>query len=44
MNDVDISLEPDGIRVRDHIYTFTQSFTMFIANKDLTERDITDEK
>ena len=32
-NGVDVSLEPNGNRVNDHIYDFTQEITMFITNK-----------
>ena len=42
--DVDILLEPDGVRVKDHIYISTKSFRMFITNQDLTERDVSEEK
>ena len=30
--------------VKDHINTFTKSFTMFFTNENLTERDISDKE
>ena len=44
MNDVHISLAPDGIRVKINIYTFTKGFTKFITNKGATEQDIRGDK
>ena len=44
MNDADIPVVPDVKRVKDHIYTFTNGFAMFVTNKNLAERDIIDEE
>ena len=33
LNDVDTSLEPVGVRVKAHIYTFRSGFTMFFLIK-----------
>ena len=41
MNGVNISLGPAGINLTHSIYEFFRSFTVFITNKDLIERDIT---
>ena len=37
MSDEDVSLEPDGIRVKDNIYNFIKSFAMILAIKGVTE-------
>ena len=41
INDVDVSLVPDGIKLKGKVYDFSKGFSIFITNKDLTERDIT---
>ena len=40
INGVDISLVPDGIKMKSKVYDFFEGFVIFIINKDLTERDI----
>ena len=40
INGVDVSLVPDGIKMKGKVYDFSKGFALFIANKDLTERDI----
>ena len=30
----------NGIKVKDNIYNFLKSFTLFVTNKDVTEKDI----
>ena len=41
MNGVNRSLGPGDINLTDSIYDFFRSFTVFITNKDVKERDIT---
>ena len=40
INDVDVSLVPDGIKIKGKVYDFSKGFALFITNKDVTERDI----
>ena len=40
INDVDVSLVPDGIEMKGKFYDFFKGFALFINNKDVTERDI----
>ena len=40
LNDVDVSLVPDGIKIKGKVYDFSKGFSIFITNKDVTERDI----
>ena len=40
INDIDISLVPDGIKMKGRVYDFSKGFLMFITYKDVTERDI----
>ena len=40
MNGVDVSLVPDGIKMKGKAYDFSKGFALFITNKDATERDI----
>ena len=40
INDIDVSLVPDGIKMKDKIYDFSRDFALFITIKDVTERDI----
>ena len=40
INDVDVSLVPDGIKMKGKVYDFSKGFSIFITNKDVTERDI----
>ena len=39
MNGVDVSLVPDGIKMKGKVY-FSKGFALFITNEDVTERDI----
>ena len=39
INDVDVSLVP-GIKMKGKVYDFSKGFSIFITNKDVTERDI----
>ena len=38
-NVVDISLVPDGIKIKSRVYHFSRVFTMFVTNKDVTLKD-----
>ena len=38
--DVDVSLVPDGIKMKGKVYGFSKGFSIFITNKDVTERNI----
>ena len=40
LNGVDVSLVPDGIKMKGKVYDFSKGFALFITNKDVTERDI----
>ena len=44
LNDVDKSLDTDGIRAKILIYTHTEGFATFFANKDVTEQDMAEEE
>ena len=44
INDVDKSLDTDGIRVKNLIYTHTEGFAIFFANRDVTEQDMAEEE
>ena len=38
-NGVDASLVPDCIKMKGKVYDFSKGFSIFITNKDITERD-----
>ena len=38
INDIDVSLVPDGIKIKGKVYDFSKGFAMFITSKDVTER------
>ena len=40
INGVDVSLAPNGIKVNGRVYDFSRGFTLFVTNKDVTEKDI----
>ena len=40
INDIDVSLVPDGIKMIGKTYDFSKGFALFITNKDVTERDL----
>ena len=40
INGVDVSLVPDGIKMKGKVYEFSKGFAVFISKKDVTERDI----
>ena len=40
INGVDVSLAPNGIKVKGRVYDFSRGFTLFVTNKDVTEKDI----
>ena len=40
INGVDVSLVPDGIKMKVKVYDFCKGFSIFITNKGVTERDI----
>ena len=40
INGVDLSLAPNGIKIKSRIYHFSRDFTMFVSNKDVTQKDI----
>ena len=40
INGIDVSLVPDGIKMKSKVYDFSKGFLMFITNKDVAERDI----
>ena len=40
INGIDVSLVPDGIKMKGKVYDFSKGFLMFITNKGVTERDI----
>ena len=37
---IDVSLVPDGTKMKGRVYDLSKGFFMFITNKDVTERDI----
>ena len=39
-NGADVSLVPDGIKMKGKVYDFSKGFAMFITSKYVTERDI----
>ena len=44
INGVDVSLVPDGIKMKGKVYHFSKGFLMFITIKDVTERDIKEDE
>ena len=40
INCVDVSLVPDGIKMKGKVYDFSEGIAIFITNKDVTERNI----
>ena len=40
INGLDVSLAPDGIKMKGKVYDFSKGFAIFITNKDVTERDL----
>ena len=40
IDDIDVSLVPDGIKMKGKVYDFSKGFAMFIASRDVTKRDI----
>ena len=40
INGIDVSLVPDGIKMKGKVYDFSKGFLMFTTNKDVTERNI----
>ena len=40
MNGIDVSLVPNGIKMKGKVYYFSKGFLMFITKKNVTERDI----
>ena len=40
INDIDVSLVPDGLKLKGKVHEFSKGFAMFITSKDVTERDI----
>ena len=40
INGIDVSLVPDGIKLKGKVYDFSKCFLIFITNKDVTEIDI----
>ena len=40
INDVDVYLAPNGIKGKSRVYDFSRGFTLFVTNKDVTEKDI----
>ena len=39
INDIDLSLVTDGIKMKCKVYCFSKGFAMFFTSKDVTERD-----
>ena len=39
INGIDVSLTLDTIKLKDNFWNFTREFTMFVTNKNVTERD-----
>ena len=44
INGVDVSLVPDGIKMKGKVYDFSKGFPIFITNEDVTQRDIKGDK
>ena len=44
VNGVDVSLVPDGIKMKCKVYDFSKCFALFITRKEVTERDIKDDE
>ena len=44
LNCIDVTLVPDGIKMKGSVYDFSKGFHMFITNKDVTEKDIKGDK
>ena len=40
INDVDVSIVPDGIKLKGKVYDFSKCFLMFITSNDATNGDI----
>ena len=40
INDIDVSLVPDGMKMKGKVYDFSKCFAMFINGQDVTKRDI----
>ena len=40
INCADVSLAPNGIKVKGRVYDFSRDFTLFVTNKEVTEKDI----
>ena len=40
MNDIYVSLVPNGIKVKGKVYYFSKGFAIIITSKDVIERDI----
>ena len=40
INNIDISLLPDGIKIKGKVYEFSNGFALSISNKDVTKTDI----
>ena len=40
INSVDVSLTPNGIKEKGRVYDFFRGFTLYVTNKDVTEKDI----
>ena len=40
INGVDVSLVPDGIKIKSRVYDFSRGFTKFVTKKDVTQKDI----
>ena len=40
INGVDVSVVPDGIKMNGKVYDLSKGFAIFIAKKDVTERDV----
>ena len=40
INVVVVSLVPDGTKIKSRVYDFSKGFTMFVTNKDVTQKDI----
>ena len=39
INGVDVSLAPNGIKEKGRVYDFSRGFTLFVTNKDVTEKE-----
>ena len=44
INGVDVSIVPDGKKLKGKVYDFSRGFLIFITSKDVTERDIKDDE